>query len=100
MVKAVVPEDWPADEAASAGLSVHLANIRREGSEEEWRIRLIVSRQTREMVASPSFKKPPRSDGRRSSGGGLIPQYRQHFLAPQVTVDQLPAPQIVYPSRP
>jgi [ribosomal protein S5]-alanine N-acetyltransferase len=72
----VVPQGWPDDPEAVAGLSWHLRAIERDPHEQWWRIRLIVLRLNRTVIGSINLKGMPDRDGSVEIGWGISEDYR------------------------
>lgn len=77
----IVPDGWPVDEAAYAGLPLHLQAMREDERELLWRIRLIVLRKTRRVIGSISLKGPPNENGDVEIGWGVIAEHRGRGIA-------------------
>jgi hypothetical protein len=61
----IVPDGWPNDADAQAGLPIHLRAMQENPTERFWRIRLMVLRQILAAMMDID-KRPPRSSGLRS----------------------------------
>lgn len=70
LLDVIVPDGWPTDEEAYAGLPLHLQALREDERELLWRIRLIVLRETGIVIGSISLKGPPEENGVSRSAGG------------------------------
>lgn len=77
-----VPDGWPNDQDARAGLSIHLADMEEDSSEYLWRIRLIVLRSNRTVIGSINLKGPPeKKGGIIEIGWGVSFEYRRQGIA-------------------
>ena len=81
LLNAIVPSGWPHDEAASAGLPIHLQAMRGDERETLWRIRLLVIRKSREVAGAINLKGPPRGNGDVEIGWGVNEEHRGQGLA-------------------
>ncbi|HUQ32515.1 MAG TPA: GNAT family N-acetyltransferase [Pyrinomonadaceae bacterium] len=81
LLNVVVPDSWPNDDDARAGLAFHLKAIQRNSAELHWRIRLIVLRTTRTIIGSINLKGLPDERGTVEVGWGVSPEYRRQGLA-------------------
>ena len=81
LLNAVVPAGWPHDEAARAGLPIHLRAMREDAREEAWRIRLIMLRENRVVIGSVNLKGLPRENGDVEIGWGVSPEYQKQGIA-------------------
>jgi len=81
LLNLIVPESWPNNEDARAGLSFHLKAIQRDSLELLWRIRLIVLRSNRTVVGSVNLKGPPDESEAVEIGWGLSAEYRRQGIA-------------------
>ncbi|HEY9403403.1 MAG TPA: GNAT family N-acetyltransferase [Pyrinomonadaceae bacterium] len=77
----IVPDGWPNDEDARAGLSFHLKAIQRNSAELLWRIRLIVLRSNRTVIGSINLKGLPDESGTAEIGWGVSPEYQRQGIA-------------------
>jgi [ribosomal protein S5]-alanine N-acetyltransferase len=77
----IVPDGWPHDDDARAGLSFHLKALQRNAAELLWRIRLIALRSNRTVVGSINLKGLPDENGMVEIGWGVIPAYRRQGIA-------------------
>jgi hypothetical protein len=59
----IIPDGWPNDAEAQAGLSIHLRAMQENPIELLWRIRLIVLRPTRAVIGAVNLKGPPDESG-------------------------------------
>lgn len=85
LMNVVVPNGWPNDPDAIAGLSWHLKAIERDSNELLWRIRLIVLRSNRTVIGSINLKGPPDRDGVVEIGWGITQDYRGRGIATKAT---------------
>jgi ribosomal-protein-alanine N-acetyltransferase len=76
-----VPAGWPHDEAAQAGLHIHLQALHEDAGDLLWRIRLMVLREGRKVVGSINLKGPPRDNGDVEIGWGISAEHRRQGLA-------------------
>ncbi len=76
-----VPDGWPHDDDARAGLSFHLKALQRNPAELLWRIRLIVWRSNRTVIGSINLKGLPDEQGTVEIGWGVSPEYRRQGIA-------------------
>ena len=81
LLNVIVPDGWPHDDDAHAGLSFHLKAIQSNSLEFPWRIRLIVLRSNRTVVGSVNLKGPPDRGGTVEIGWGVSPAYRRQGIA-------------------
>lgn len=81
LLNLIVPDGWPDDDDARAGLSYHLKAIQRDSTELLWRIRLIVLRSNRTVIGSINLKGPPDESGMVEIGWGVSPEYRRQGIA-------------------
>jgi len=81
----VVPNGWPNDSDAIAGLSWHLKAIERDPNELLWRIRLVVLRSNRTVIGSINLKGMPDKNGRVEIGWGISEDYRRRGKATKAT---------------
>lgn len=81
LLNVIVPDGWPDDDDARAGLSFHLKAIRRNAAELLWRVRLIVFRSNRTMIGSINLKGLPDECGTVEIGWGVSPEYRRQGIA-------------------
>jgi [ribosomal protein S5]-alanine N-acetyltransferase len=81
LASVVFPFDWPEDPAAQEGLPWHLSRLRADPRQRLWRIRLIVERETDEVVGSTSFKGPPDEVGDVEIGWGVNQNRRRRGYA-------------------
>ena len=77
----VVPNGWPDDPDAIAGLSWHLKALERDPDELLWRIRLVVLRSNRTVIGSINLKGMPDKDGTVEIGWGISEEYRRRGIA-------------------
>ena len=77
----VVPEGWPNDPEAIAGLAWHLKALESNGSELLWRMRLIVVNSTRTVIGSVNLKGSPDEGGAVEIGWGVSEQFRRRGIA-------------------
>jgi len=85
LMNVVVPDGWPNDPDAIAGLSWHLKAIERDPNELLWRIRLIVLRANRTVIGSINLKGMPDQDGTVEIGWGISQDYRRQGIATKAT---------------
>lgn len=81
LLNIIVPDGWPHDHAAHAGLSFHLKAIRSNPLEFLWRMRLVVLRSNRTVTGSVNLKGPPDERGMVEIGWGVSPEYRRQGIA-------------------
>ena len=81
LLNVLVPSGWPDNEAAQAGLHIHLQALREDARELLWRIRLIVLREGREVVGSINLKGPPRQNKDVEIGWGVNAEHRGQGIA-------------------
>ena len=81
LLHVLVPFGWPHDEAAQAGLHIHLQALQEDARELPWRIRLIVPREGREVVGSINLKGLPRENGDVEIGWGVNAEHRGKGIA-------------------
>lgn len=81
LLNVIVPDGWPYDEDARAGLSFHLKAIRGDSAELLWRIRLIVLRSNRTVIGSINLKGLPDESGTVEIGWGVSAEYRRQGIA-------------------
>jgi ribosomal-protein-alanine N-acetyltransferase len=72
---------WPEEPAARQGLPWHLSFLRSDPAQRLWRIRVMVERQTGEVVGSTSFKGPPDERGDVEIGWGVNENRRRRGYA-------------------
>lgn len=76
-----VPHGWPNDIEAREGLAHHLRAMKDDARERLWRIRLIVLRESREVIGSINLKGQPVENGDVEIGWGVSPEYRKQGIA-------------------
>ena len=81
LLNLTVPDGWPNDDDARAGLSFHLKAIQRNSAELFWRIRLIVLSSNRTLIGSINLKGLPDESGTVEIGWGVSPEYRRRGIA-------------------
>jgi [ribosomal protein S5]-alanine N-acetyltransferase len=81
LLNVIVPDGWPHDEDARAGLSFHLKAIQKNPAELLWRIRLIVLRSNRTVIGSINLKGLPDENGTVEIGWGVNHEYQRQGLA-------------------
>lgn len=81
LLTVIVPDGWPHDDDARAGLSFHLKAIERNRAELPWRIRLIVLRSNRTVIGSINLKGLPDVCGTVEIGWGVSHEYRRQGIA-------------------
>lgn len=81
LINASVPHGWPHDEDASAGLRAHLRAMQEDRRELPWRVRLIVLRESREVIGSVNMKGPPGQSGEVEIGWGVVAEHRGRGVA-------------------
>lgn len=81
LLNVIVPDGWPNDDDAHAGLSFHLKSIQSNAAELLWRIRLVVLRSNRTVIGSINLKGLPDEYGTVEIGWGVSPEYRRHGIA-------------------
>lgn len=81
LLDVTVPDDWPSDADARAGLRLHLKAIQQDSTELLWRIRLIVLRSNRTVVGSVNLKGPPDEMGNVEIGWGVSAEFRRQGIA-------------------
>lgn len=81
LLNIIVPDGWPNDDDARAGLSFHLKAIQRNPAQLLWRIRLIVWRSNRTVIGSINLKGLPDENGTVEIGWGVSPEYRRQGIA-------------------
>jgi [ribosomal protein S5]-alanine N-acetyltransferase len=85
LMNLVVPNGWPNDPDAIAGLSWHLKALERDPNELLWRIRLVVLRSNRTVIGSINLKGMPDKDGTVEIGWGISEDYRRRGIATRAT---------------
>lgn len=81
LLNVFVPVGWPDDDAARAGLHMHLQAMQENALELLWRIRLIVLRESREVIGSINLKGLPRQNGDVEIGWGVSAEHRRQGIA-------------------
>ena len=76
-----VPDGWPDDADARAGLRFHLKAIQQDSTELLWRIRLILLQSGRTVVGSINLKGPPDGMGDVEVGWGVSAEFRRQGIA-------------------
>lgn len=84
-INVVVPNEWPYDPDAIAGLSWHLKAIERDPNELLWRIRLVVLQSNRTVIGSINLKGMPDKEGTVEIGWGISEEYRHRGIATRAT---------------
>jgi ribosomal-protein-alanine N-acetyltransferase len=85
LMNIAVPDGWPNDPDAIAGLAWHLKAIERDPAELLWRIRLVVLRSTRTVIGSINLKGAPDEDGTVEIGWGISEEFRRRGIATKAT---------------
>jgi len=85
LMRVVIPNGWPNDPDAIAGLSWHLKALERDPNELLWRIRLVVLRSNRGVIGSINLKGMPDKDGTVEIGWGISEDYRRRGIATRAT---------------
>jgi [ribosomal protein S5]-alanine N-acetyltransferase len=85
LMNIVVPNGWPDDPDAIAGLCWHLKAIERDPNELLWRIRLVVLRSNRTVIGSINLKGIPDKNGTVEIGWGISKDYRRQGIATKST---------------
>ena len=76
----VIPDGWPHEPEAIAGLAWHLRAVQHDSSAYIWRVRLLVLRAERRVIGSINLKGPPEADGTRTVSSGRISASRLTML--------------------
>jgi RimJ/RimL family protein N-acetyltransferase len=85
LVGARFPAVWPKHMEAKEGLPWHLQYLRADAAQQEWRIRVMVERESGVVVGSINLKGPPDAHGDVEIGWGVNEDRRRRGYAFEAT---------------
>src|SRR5215510_3855209 len=81
----MIPDGWPHEQEAIAGLPWHLRALRDDPAAVVWRVRLVVLRTEGCVIGSINLKGPPDATGTVEIGWGVSEAYRRQGIASEAT---------------